>query len=152
MHLQWVRYYLEFTWQILFVSKNRKYSLKKKGLVVIKIIECHKLLFKEKNSLMFKLIDNFYCISMKHKTLYNCLCSSSGDSVSVIWNIKEFGAKNYFSDHWKLIQYMVLEVSSSPENTRLLLGYQNWSNFPFIFKYYNARTVCWCKQPTSSSS
>ena len=28
---------------------------------------------------------------------------------------------------------------------------KNLSNFPFLPKCYKARTVCWCKQPTSNS-
>ena len=45
-----------------------------------------------------------YCVCVKRITLCNCLCSfsssfsSSRDSVSVIRNIGEFGAKNYFTD------------------------------------------------------
>ena len=42
---------------------------------------------------------------MKRITLCNCLCSSPSSScsrfsASLIRNIGEFGAKNYFTDHW----------------------------------------------------
>ena len=37
---------------------------------------------------------------MKGIKLCNWLCSSSHFSASVIWNIGEFGAKNYYTDHW----------------------------------------------------
>ena len=44
-----------------------------------------------------------YCVCVKPITLCNCLCSSSSSSscfsASVIRNIEEFGAKNYFTDH-----------------------------------------------------
>ena len=36
---------------------------------------------------------------VKRITLCNCLCSSSYGSASVIRNIVEFGAENYFTDH-----------------------------------------------------
>ena len=35
------------------------------------------------------------CVCVKHKTLYKCLCSSSGDSVSLIRNIGEFGEHGF---------------------------------------------------------
>ena len=45
-----------------------------------------------------------FCVCVKRITLCNCVCSSSSfsssrDSASVIRNIREFGAKNYFTDH-----------------------------------------------------
>ena len=44
----------------------------------------------------------FYCVCVKRMTFCNCLGSSSSsssrDSASVIRNIGEFGAKNYFRD------------------------------------------------------
>ena len=44
-----------------------------------------------------------YCVWVKRITLCNCLCSSSSSSscfsASLIRNIGEFGAKNYFTDH-----------------------------------------------------
>ena len=44
-----------------------------------------------------------HCVCVKRITLCNCLCSSSSSrfSVSLIRNIEEFGAKNYFTDHQK---------------------------------------------------
>ena len=40
-----------------------------------------------------------YCVCVKRITLCNCLCSSSSCfSASIIPNIREFGAKNYFTD------------------------------------------------------
>ena len=39
-----------------------------------------------------------YCVCVKRKTLYDCLCYSS-ESASLIRNIGEFGARNYFTDH-----------------------------------------------------
>ena len=42
----------------------------------------------------------FCCVCVKRITLCNCLCSfSSCFSASLIRNIGEFGAKNYFTDH-----------------------------------------------------
>ena len=42
----------------------------------------------------------YYCVCVKRKTLYNCLCSSSScDSASLIRNTGEFGAKSYFTDY-----------------------------------------------------
>ena len=44
-----------------------------------------------------------YCVCVKRITHCNCLCSSSPSSrfsASLIWNIREFGATNYFTDHW----------------------------------------------------
>ena len=44
------------------------------------------------------------CVCVKRITLCNCLCSSSTPSsrfsASLNRNIGEFGAKNYFTDHW----------------------------------------------------
>ena len=39
------------------------------------------------------------CVCLKCITLCNCLCSSSCFSASLIRNIGEFGAKNYFTDY-----------------------------------------------------
>ena len=39
-----------------------------------------------------------YCVCVKRITLCNCLCSSSSCFyASLIWNIQEFGAKNYLA-------------------------------------------------------
>ena len=49
------------------------------------------------------------CVCVKRITLCNCLCSSSCFSAGLIWNIGEFGAKNYFTDYWtgNTIQWFV---------------------------------------------
>ena len=48
-------------------------------------------------------VHSHYCVCVKRITLCNCLCSSSPSSsrfsASAIWNIGEFGAKSYFTDH-----------------------------------------------------
>ena len=48
----------------------------------------------------FKSSPTSYCVCVKRLTLCNCLCSSySRFSASVIQNIREFRANNYFTDH-----------------------------------------------------
>ena len=44
---------------------------------------------------------HIFCVCVKRQTFCNCLCSCSPsfDSASLIRNIGEFGAKNYFTDH-----------------------------------------------------
>ena len=42
----------------------------------------------------------YFCVCVKRKTFCNCLYSSSScDSASLIGNIRELRAKNYFTDH-----------------------------------------------------
>ena len=49
---------------------------------------------------IFNQNDKFCFLRLREsKTFGNCLCSSSCDSASLIQNIREFGAKNYFIDH-----------------------------------------------------
>ena len=55
--------------------------------------------------MMFHILHGIYCVCMKRITLCSCLCSASSPSpsrfsASLIGNIGEFGAKNYFTDHW----------------------------------------------------
>ena len=79
---------------------------------------------------------------MKHITLCNCLCFSSPfscDFASVVRNIEKFGAKNYFTDqrtantiHGFRDSVPVLKIHSIRNNL---------SNFPFLFKRYETRTV-----------
>ena len=40
-----------------------------------------------------------FCICLKSKTLYICRFSPSSSSPRLLWNIGEFGAKEYFADH-----------------------------------------------------
>ena len=74
-----------------------------------------------------------YCV--KCITLCNCLWYSSCCcfSASIIRNIREFRAKNYFTDH---------------QTVNTIHGIASSHSYPSDNK---ARTVCWCKQPTSNS-
>ena len=68
------------------------------------ILKVYKMLFEFWKCIKlfwnFENIYNCVCLCVKRKTLCNCLCSSSScDSASLIQNIGEFGAKNYFTDH-----------------------------------------------------
>ena len=53
----------------------------------------------------------------------------------------------------ELIQYTVLEIHfRSLKYTTVIRIRKHLSNFPFRPKRYNkARTVCWCKKPTSNN-
>ena len=65
-------------------------------------------------------------------------------------NIAKFGAKNYFTDH--RTQYTVLEIHfRSLKYTSVIRLCNNLSNFSFLSKRYEARTKCWCIQPTPNS-
>ena len=96
---------------------------------------------------MFCCLLFYYCVCMKHITLCNCLCSSSSrDSASVIQNIREFEAKNYFIDHWTANKIHGFRDSvQSLKYMAVIRIRKNLSNFPFLSKRYKVRTVCWCK-------
>ena len=49
----------------------------------------------------------------------------------------------------QLIQYIVLEIQLRSLKYAAAIRFRK--NFPFPSKGYKARTVCWCKQPTSNS-
>ena len=65
----------------------------------------------------------FYCVCLKRITLCSYLCFSSSPfscfSASLIWNIGEFGATNYFTDHWtnNTIACSSLTITKGKENT-----------------------------------
>ena len=71
------------------------------------------------------LVVNTYCVCVKRRTLYTCPCSSSSSCfpASVIWNIGEFRAKNYFTDHRTANTIHGFRYSVLVFKTRLLLGY-----------------------------
>ena len=77
---------------------------------------------------------------MKRITLCNRLCSSSSrDFASVIRNIGKFGAKNYFTDH--RIANTIHGFRDSVPVLKIHSIRNNLSNFPFLFKRYETRTV-----------
>ena len=86
-----------------------------------------------------------YCVCVKYIILCNCLCSSSSCfSASFTQNIREFEAKNYFTDHSTAIKICSFRdsVPVHPFSTWFLQGYAKISsNFPFLFKRYNT-IVC----------
>ena len=54
-----------------------------------------------KEVVLLRLRKTHNCVCVKLITLCNCLCFSSSPSrfsPSLIWNIREFGVKNYFED------------------------------------------------------
>ena len=67
----------------------------------------HKICCAVKYLIFFNIKDETisFCICVKRITLCNCLCSSPSSSsrscfsASLIQNIREFRAKNYFTDH-----------------------------------------------------
>ena len=91
-------------------------------------------------NVLFSIILDF-CVCVKRVTLCNCLCSSSCScssscfSSSVIRNIEEFGARNYFTDlriantiHDFRNSIPVLKTYDCDQDT------QKFGNFPFIPK------------------
>ena len=94
----------------------------------------------------------FLYFYVKHITFWNCLCSSSSrDSVNVIRNIGEFGAKNYFTEHRTANKIHGFRYSVSVlKYTAVIRIRKCLSNFPFLSKWWKARTVCRFEQPTSN--
>ena len=80
---------------------------------------------------------------MKRITVCNCLCSSSSFFASVIRNIR---AKNYFTDH-----RTANTIHGFRDSILVLKTYKNLEIFHSYPSDNKARTVCWCKQPTSNS-
>ena len=73
-----------------------------------------KSLRQTKHDLFIMTVSFFYfihCVCVKRITLCNCLCSSSCCfSASFIQNIGEFGATNYFTDHWRANKFSYLLI------------------------------------------
>ena len=96
-----------------------------------------------------------YCICMKRKTLCNCLCSSyptssSHDFARVIWNIRLFRAKIYFTDH--RVAHRIYSFRDSVLVLKILDCYWDMQKFEQSFILilqaiagYKARALCWCK-------
>ena len=93
-----------------------------------------------------------YCVCVKRITLCNCLCSSSSFSASIIWNIWEFRAKNYFTNHQTANTIHRLEIHfRSLKHTTVVRIRKNLETFHSYASDNKAITVCWCKKPTSNS-
>ena len=91
-------------------------------------------------------------VCMKRIMLCNCLCSCSCFSASAIWNIREFRAKSYFTDHQRTNTIHSFRDSFVDLKIYNLLGHANiWATFHFDPSNNKARTVCWCKQCTSNN-
>ena len=89
-----------FRWLLFTIKQPAMLNCRRKSIwdSFLIIFLSNNLLVKESEFLPWHFLRTF-CICVKCIMLYNCLCSSSSFCASVIWNIREFGAKNYFTDH-----------------------------------------------------
>ena len=96
----------------------------------------------------------YFCVCVKRITLCNCLCSSSSCCfpASVIRILGNSEQKNSLQTIEQLMQYTVLEIQfRSVKHTTVLRIRKNLETFHSYPSDNKARTVCWCKQPTSNS-
>ena len=77
----------------------KKWFVEKLSIVHVKGYLCYKTIFCHKVAHVSFLRYADFCVCVKCRTFCNCLCSSSCFSLSLIQNIGDFGAKNYFTDH-----------------------------------------------------
>ena len=101
-----------------------------------------------------------YCVCVKRITLCNCLCSSSSFSASIIWNIWEFRAKNYFTNHqtantihrleihFRSLKHTTvvrirknLETFHSYASDNKAIQFSNTSDCIFLLKFYDRSII-----------
>ena len=102
------------------------------------------------------LLKKNYCVCVKHKVFCNCLCSSSLLLLVTLPTLSRISGnseqKTILQTTEQLIQYIFLEIQFRSLKYRAVFRIgNNLSNFPFLSKRYEARTMCWCIQPTPNS-